>query len=84
MLDQINIPEGLKWASIVFAAGFIGFFGKYLGKLVIGFFQKDKGEKTSQAGHSSQSKSISTQEQELKVAKKSIKTKAKILKKISK
>lgn len=38
--------EVLKWAAIVFAAGFIGYFGKYLGKLLIARLHKGKREET--------------------------------------
>ena len=34
----------LKWAALVFAAGFVGYFGKYLGKLVIKRLHKPKAE----------------------------------------
>ena len=40
MLDQMDAFDIVKWVFIVFAAGFIGFFGKYLGKAVISAFQK--------------------------------------------
>jgi hypothetical protein len=36
----------LKWAAIVFAAGFIGYFGKYLGKLLIARLHRGKPEGT--------------------------------------
>jgi hypothetical protein len=38
--------EVLKWAAIVFAAGFIGYFGKYLGRLVVERLHKRKREET--------------------------------------
>jgi hypothetical protein len=34
--------EALKWAALVFAAGFIGFFGKSLGRTIVDMFQKKK------------------------------------------
>jgi hypothetical protein len=40
MMYQDTISEALKWALIVFAAGFIGFFGKYLGKIILTLFHK--------------------------------------------
>jgi hypothetical protein len=40
MMYQDTISEGLKWTLLVFAAGFIGFFGKYLGKIVLTRFHK--------------------------------------------
>ena len=35
----------LKWVAIVFAAGFIGYFGKYFAKILIGRVHKRKAEK---------------------------------------
>jgi hypothetical protein len=32
--------ESLKWIALVFAAGFVGFFGKFLGKILISFFHR--------------------------------------------
>ncbi|HOY73884.1 MAG TPA: hypothetical protein PK749_01860 [Deltaproteobacteria bacterium] len=40
----MSAPEILKWVLLVFLAGFIGFFGKFLGKLVISLFQRKKEE----------------------------------------
>jgi len=37
----------LKWAAVVFAAGFIGYFGKYLGKLLIERLHRNQPEETS-------------------------------------
>lgn len=31
----------LKWIGLVFAAGFIGYFGKYLGKIIVKKFGKE-------------------------------------------
>jgi hypothetical protein len=42
MFEQVNTLEILKWAALVFLAGFIGFFGKYLGRVVISLFQKTR------------------------------------------
>ncbi len=42
MFEQISTPEILKWVILVFIAGFIGFFGKYLGRVVISLFQRKK------------------------------------------
>jgi hypothetical protein len=36
----------LKWVALVFAAGFIGYFGRYLGKLLIQKFHRSKPEET--------------------------------------
>lgn len=32
----------LKWVAVVFLAGFIGFFGKYLGRIIVAKFSKNK------------------------------------------
>lgn len=39
---QDTIAEILTWAALVFAAGFIGFFGKYLGRLILDRFRRKK------------------------------------------
>lgn len=40
----VGLMDVLKWAAIVFAAGFIGYFGKYLGKLLMERLHKGKRE----------------------------------------
>ena len=37
--------EALKWIALVFMAGFVGYFGKYLGIKIIARFAKDEGTK---------------------------------------
>jgi hypothetical protein len=37
------MAEALTWILLVFAAGFIGYFGRYFGKIVVSRFQKDRG-----------------------------------------
>ena len=32
--------DGLKWVALIFVAGFIGYFGKYLAKFLIGRFHR--------------------------------------------
>lgn len=39
MFEISGVFDILKWAALVFLAGFIGFFGKYLGRLVLGLFR---------------------------------------------
>lgn len=36
----MSIHEILKWVGLVFLAGFIGFFGKYLGRVVLSLMQR--------------------------------------------
>ena len=36
-----TILEILKWVAVVFLAGFIGYFGKYLGRIMVAKFRKN-------------------------------------------
>ncbi len=36
----LDLVEILKWAAVIFVAGFIGYFGKYLSKLVLSRIHK--------------------------------------------
>jgi hypothetical protein len=40
-----NALEVLKWVGIVFAAGFVGYFGRYLAKRIIAGCRKDDAAK---------------------------------------
>lgn len=40
MFDHASASEVAKWVALVFAAGFIGFFGKFLARSIISLFQK--------------------------------------------
>jgi hypothetical protein len=40
--------EALKWIALVFMAGFVGYFGKYLGIKVSSRFHKDEGAKAQE------------------------------------
>jgi Skp family chaperone for outer membrane proteins len=40
MTDSTTLIEVGKWAAIVFTAGFIGYFGKYLSKIIIQHLHK--------------------------------------------
>ncbi len=42
MLDGVSMSEAAKWTALVFAAGFIGFFGKSLARAILSIFQKKK------------------------------------------
>jgi len=42
MFDQVSASEAVKWAVLVFAAGFIGFFGKSLGKAILSVLRKGR------------------------------------------
>ncbi|MFO7966865.1 MAG: hypothetical protein R6U44_04625 [Archaeoglobaceae archaeon] len=41
-MDSSQILEIVKWIVIVFIAGFIGYFGKHLSKIIIAFFHQEK------------------------------------------
>lgn len=43
-MDSSQILEILTWIAIVFIAGFIGYFGRHLSKIIISFFSKEKEE----------------------------------------
>lgn len=55
MFEQIGAPEILKWAALVFLAGFIGFFGKYLGRVVLALFQRKNEDAPPASGMPDQS-----------------------------
>jgi hypothetical protein len=42
MFENVSAAEVIQWSALVFAAGFIGFFGKFFGRTVLSFFQKKK------------------------------------------
>jgi len=42
MFENVSAAEVIKWSALVFAAGFIGFFGKSFGRTMLSFFQKKK------------------------------------------
>jgi hypothetical protein len=43
MFEQTGALEVAKWTALVFLAGFIGFFGKALGRAILAHFEKKKG-----------------------------------------
>jgi hypothetical protein len=43
MLEHVSASEVAKWMALVFAAAFIGFFGKSLGRALLSLFQKKNG-----------------------------------------
>ncbi len=76
--------EILKWVGIVFAAGFIGYFGRYLSMLIVARIHKKKPDDTSSIVPVEEvpaSSDIRIENTRLKVAKKRDKTRAKRLKK---
>ncbi len=46
-MDNELILEIIKWVLIVFVAGFIGYFGKHLSKLILAKFSKKQKQETA-------------------------------------
>lgn len=67
----------LKWTLVVFAAGFVGYFGKYLGKLLIERFRRGNAGEIS----APQPAETKTTEYEYKSEKKRLKVEKKRAKK---
>jgi hypothetical protein len=42
MFEYVRAAEVATWAALIFVTGFIGFFGKVLGRTLLSFFQKKK------------------------------------------
>ncbi len=79
--------EILKWVGIVFAAGFIGYFERYLSMLTVTRFHKKKPDDTSSVVPVEEvpaSSDIMIENARLKVEKKRDKARAKRLKKARK
>lgn len=82
MAFVIEPVEALKWIAVIFVAGFIGYFGKYLSKIILAKVHKKGPEGKSE---SSPSKPIKTKEEmdyelekkRLKLEKKRIKAEKK-------
>ncbi|MFW6150456.1 MAG: hypothetical protein ACOC6A_02875 [Chloroflexota bacterium] len=77
-----RVIEVLKWAGIVFAAGFVGYFGRYLSQVLIARMRKgrdageatDAGEKRGEGAGESQDRTAAELEKErLKLEKKKAK-----------
>ena len=76
--------EILKWVGIVFAAGIIGYFGRYLSMLIIAKIHKRKSEPPSTNEGTANTltvKAESTEKDKLKLEKKKVKQESKIAKK---
>ena len=76
--------EILKWVGIVFAAGFIGYFGRYLGMLIIERMRKRRPQQTLTAEYPEEipsSQDNMLEESKLKLEKKKTKAEAKKAKK---
>ena len=75
--------EILKWVGIVFAAGFIGYFGRYLAILIIDRMRKKRAQQTTAepTKETSTSQAIRLEENRLKLDKKKAKAEVKRAKK---
>ncbi len=73
----------LTWVGIVFAAGFIGYFGRYLSMLIIDRMQKKKARSADEAlaTRSAEAVQLEIEAQRAKTEKKKTKTEAKRAKK---
>ena len=74
----------LKWVGVVFAAGFIGYFGRYLSMLIIERLRKRKSRQTSAAetsGEIATGQDTGLEESRVKLEKKKAKAEAKKAKK---
>ena len=86
--------EVLKWVGIVFAAGFIGYFGRYLSMLIIEKTHRKKSQSTPVSGTSAEitaapettpeNVQLEIEKQKARLEKKKAKAEAKRLKKESK
>jgi hypothetical protein len=52
MFGHVSAAEVATWVALIFITGFIGFFGKALGRALLLFFQKKKGDVHAGAGPS--------------------------------
>ena len=80
---EIQWLEVLKWIGIALAAGFIGYFGRYLAMLIIDRMHKKKPRETPTAGtkQAPPSQASTLEESRLKLEKKKAKAEAKRIKK---
>jgi hypothetical protein len=82
-----NFVEALKWIGIVLAAGFIGYFGRYLAMMIIDKMRKKKllsPPVPEPSPETPPSPEVQLEESRLKLEKKKAKAEAKRLKKAAK
>ena len=79
-MDFLDI---LKWVGIVLAAGFVGYFGRYLAMMIIGRVRREKEQGTTATASPPAPEAVRLEvaEQKAKLAKKRAKARAKRLKK---
>ncbi|MFH0767937.1 MAG: hypothetical protein V1932_00010 [Chloroflexota bacterium] len=79
--------EVLKWIAIGIAAGFVGYFGRYLAMLIIGKMHKGQPQESATRAPPKEApatQDIKLEESRLKVDKKKVKAEAKRAKKAQK
>ena len=79
-MDFLDI---LKWIGIVLAAGFVGYFGRYLAMMIIGRVHRKKEQETTVTASPPAPEAVQLEvaKQKAKLAKKRAKARAKRLKK---
>ena len=79
----MEFMEILKWIGIVLAAGFVGYFGRYLAMMIIERVHRKKKQEapTTAAPPVPEAVQLETAKQKAKLAKKRAKARAKRLKK---
>ena len=82
---DIKPLDVLKWIGIVLAAGFVGYFGRYLAMQIIDRWHKNKGKTTTEPTREANvEQSTHLEESRLKLEKKKVKQAAKAAKKAGK
>ena len=84
---QFELRDILKWIGLVFAAGFIGYFGRYLSMLILDKMRKNKSGETAERKtqqETAPNTQVQTASDEYKLSKKKIKLEKKKAKKQSK
>jgi hypothetical protein len=79
----MDILEILKWVGVVLAAGFIGYFGRYLAMLIIERIHKKKAQetRTAAAPTAPESVQLEIEKEKAKIEKKKAKAETKRAKK---
>lgn len=76
-MDPELVQQILFWAAVIFVAGFIGYFGKYLSKLILGKIHK-KGPHGPKKGETTQP--MSKEDYKYKIEKQKLKLEKKRMK----
>jgi hypothetical protein len=79
-MDWDTVISILKWTGLAFAAGLIGYFGKFLGQRIISRFSKNRDNLESKETSPAQS-SFPTEKPDYKLEKKLLKQEKKRIKK---